>query len=70
MQERKCSVGDAELSLYECSELSDVAALGQGIGALQSLQHLQLSFDGCRKLSHTLQNQFTEQGAFLAAFGR
>ena len=29
-----------------CSALSDFAALGQGIGALQSLRHLDLNFDG------------------------
>ena len=53
-----------------CKKLTDVAALGRGIRALQGFQHFFLDFDDCAALSSTLRKEFKEQGAFLAAVGR
>ena len=40
-----------QLNFSDCEALSDVATLGQGVGALHGLQHLQLGFCACRALS-------------------
>ena len=54
-----------------CAQLADVAALGAGLGQLQALTALHLSFEECSQLHDSLRRSFDidSRADFLAALG-